>query len=271
VYNNINFSTPLSNFYITKIGTNVTAVSILISTYVCPSESITQWPAPPGDPFAPQSYAGNLGAPGPISHNSGIIVPAQELFQPPLWAWNNGNNAYFGVQAVTDGTSNTVMISEKLWGLSNSPPVPRASNNFKRTIYLPAMDLPSSVIDTGSAVTALAFIRSCQAVPGNQLDFPGASNGNDFAWAISAPFFTTSNSYVHFLTPNQLSCTYATDPSGGYGGAWGAITATSNHPGGVNIGMADGSVRFVKDSIALNTWWALGTRNLGEVISSDAY
>ena len=35
--------------------------------------------------------------------------------------------------------------------------------------------------------------------------------------------------------------------------------------------MADGSVRFVKSSIAMMTWWALGTRTNGEVISSDAY
>jgi len=47
--------------------------------------------------------------------------------------------------------------------------------------------------------------------------------------------------------------------------------AASNHPGGVNVAFSDGSVRFVKSSIAQRTWWALGTRNLGEVISSDSY
>jgi prepilin-type processing-associated H-X9-DG protein len=49
------------------------------------------------------------------------------------------------------------------------------------------------------------------------------------------------------------------------------ITATSNHSGGVNVGMADGSVKFIKDSVAPQTWWAVGTRNQGEVISADAY
>jgi prepilin-type processing-associated H-X9-DG protein len=47
--------------------------------------------------------------------------------------------------------------------------------------------------------------------------------------------------------------------------------ATSNHPGGVNVAMADGSARFIKSSIAMPTWWALGTRNRGEVISADQY
>jgi hypothetical protein len=35
--------------------------------------------------------------------------------------------------------------------------------------------------------------------------------------------------------------------------------------------MADGSVHFIKDSVSRLTWWALGTRNGGEVISSDSY
>jgi prepilin-type processing-associated H-X9-DG protein len=45
----------------------------------------------------------------------------------------------------------------------------------------------------------------------------------------------------------------------------------SFHPGGVNAMMADGSVRFIKNSLAQNIWWALGTRNGGEVISADSY
>ena len=47
--------------------------------------------------------------------------------------------------------------------------------------------------------------------------------------------------------------------------------AQSNHSGGANVLMADGSVKFVKSTIAPVTWWALGTRANGEVISSDAF
>jgi hypothetical protein len=35
--------------------------------------------------------------------------------------------------------------------------------------------------------------------------------------------------------------------------------------------MGDGSVRFVKDSIDIPTWQALGTRAGGEVTSADSY
>jgi prepilin-type processing-associated H-X9-DG protein len=50
-----------------------------------------------------------------------------------------------------------------------------------------------------------------------------------------------------------------------------AVTARSHHPGGVNALLADGSVRFVKDSINGWTWRALGSVAGGEVVSADAY
>jgi prepilin-type processing-associated H-X9-DG protein len=45
----------------------------------------------------------------------------------------------------------------------------------------------------------------------------------------------------------------------------------SRHPGGVNFLFADGSVHFLKNSISRVTYCALGSRNGGEIISSDAY
>jgi prepilin-type N-terminal cleavage/methylation domain-containing protein/prepilin-type processing-associated H-X9-DG protein len=45
----------------------------------------------------------------------------------------------------------------------------------------------------------------------------------------------------------------------------------TQHPGGGNFLFMDGSVRFIKDSVNLDTMRALCTRNYGEVISSDAY
>ena len=51
----------------------------------------------------------------------------------------------------------------------------------------------------------------------------------------------------------------------------GAVTATSRHPGIVNVSFADGSVKAVKGTINPQIWWALGTRAGGEVISADAY
>jgi prepilin-type N-terminal cleavage/methylation domain-containing protein len=44
------------------------------------------------------------------------------------------------------------------------------------------------------------------------------------------------------------------------------MSARSMHPGGVSVGLADGSVRFVANSIDATTWQKLGTRAGGEVV-----
>jgi prepilin-type processing-associated H-X9-DG protein len=49
------------------------------------------------------------------------------------------------------------------------------------------------------------------------------------------------------------------------------VNAQSAHPGGVNVALTDGSVRFVKDTIDWGIWWALGTRDGGEAISADEF
>ncbi len=58
-------------------------------------------------------------------------------------------------------------------------------------------------------------------------------------------------------------------PCTAYGGSLGGITlnfARSLHTGGVTVALADGSVRFVSNSIALTTWQALGSRAGMEVV-----
>jgi prepilin-type processing-associated H-X9-DG protein len=47
------------------------------------------------------------------------------------------------------------------------------------------------------------------------------------------------------------------------------VAARSYHPGGVNLAMADGSVRFISENVNFVTWQALGTRSGGEVINGD--
>lgn len=48
--------------------------------------------------------------------------------------------------------------------------------------------------------------------------------------------------------------------------------ARSRHAGGgVNVAMGDGTVRFIKNSIALQTWRALSTTRGGEIVGADQY
>ena len=48
-------------------------------------------------------------------------------------------------------------------------------------------------------------------------------------------------------------------------------TPTATTPAAANFLFADGSVHFLKSSIAIKTYWALGTKANGEIISSDSY
>ncbi len=47
--------------------------------------------------------------------------------------------------------------------------------------------------------------------------------------------------------------------------------ASSNHAGGANFLYCDGGVRFMKSSIAIRTYWGLGTKAGGELVSADQY
>ena len=48
-------------------------------------------------------------------------------------------------------------------------------------------------------------------------------------------------------------------------------TPTATTPAAANFLFGDGSVHFIKSSISMRTYWALGTKANGEVISSDSY
>jgi hypothetical protein len=56
----------------------------------------------------------------------------------------------------------------------------------------------------------------------------------------------------------------ATEPN--LGDTYAAVTSRSYHTSGVNSLLMDGSVRFISNSIKLETWRALGTRAGGEVV-----
>jgi prepilin-type processing-associated H-X9-DG protein len=67
-------------------------------------------------------------------------------------------------------------------------------------------------------------------------------------------------------TPNSTNadCTFYEAPAG-------MFAMRSRHPGGINGMMADGSVHFFKNTINSLTWWQLGTKAFGEIISADSY
>ena len=77
----------------------------------------------------------------------------------------------------------------------------------------------------------------------------------------------TGNGYNHTMMPNEKSCHIFNGGDDWYGRN--LMAAGSEHPGAVNVAMADGSVRSVAVTVSQDVWWAIGTRNGGETESLE--
>jgi prepilin-type N-terminal cleavage/methylation domain-containing protein/prepilin-type processing-associated H-X9-DG protein len=271
----------LFNAFNCSFGGNLTqntSVSYLqLNSMLCPSDNVK---VRPQSPWGMHNYHPNVGGPGTIRPYSGTIVPGATTCPYNGNGWAVGldypNLATFGFEAVVDGTSNTGLFSERLVGLSGNPSVyPNGSTDSKRGIYLLTGTTPAP--GTGTTAAAQSFLQLCQSMPITQAS--AVSNAAGAYWAFSYPWHLAYSGYSHFGPPNALTCVAnvagssavpnPADPE--WGGRSHDVPPTSNHSGGVNVCMADGSVKFIKDTVNLATWWALGSKNLGETISADSY
>ena len=75
--------------------------------------------------------------------------------------------------------------------------------------------------------------------------------------------------YDHIAVPNSRIPDCVTGPGFTIGGGNGLMTARSFHTGGVNVCFADGAVKLVANTVDLNVWHALGTRNGDEMVAID--
>jgi prepilin-type N-terminal cleavage/methylation domain-containing protein len=272
LYNAYNFSLA-AGMDPSGVGTaaNSTVTYTGVVSFSCPSDSQRVRPAAP---WAPTNYVANHGGPGSIRMWSGTIVEFYTLAGPSStspgagWWGGDSNLGFFGFESVTDGTSNTGLFSEKLlgWSNGNSAQLYASGPDGRRGIFLGGI---STLYNSGVAANALSSVQTCQSLPATTLNNSGWLNG--FSWALGYEWHTVVNSYHHYNTPNKWTCLNPGDFGGLWGGTSGMSTPSSNHPGGVNLCLTDGSVRFIKDSVGPQTWWALGTRNGSEVLSADQY
>ena len=273
LYNSVNFNFSMEQPQNTTVSYNK------LAAFLCPSDN--QKVRPNGS-WAPTNYFGNYGGPIVVRMWTGTIVAPNDPVTPITPSSQVGGQpvgtmywtvlpdmAFFGLEAVLDGTSNTALFSEKLMGTPAGSPFPYASdtNNAKRGIFLAGM--PTNY-NSQNYTYALAGLKTCQSIPGTQ-QAGGMSPYVGFSWALHYVWNWGANCYNHYNTPNKLSCQSSTNGGWSLGFYSGAIPPTSNHPGGVNMCFADGHVQFIKDSINPQNFWAIGTKSSGEVLSADGY
>jgi len=230
---------------------NTTVAYRQMGYLLCPSDNIHKLHYPWGT----INYMGNYGGPGVIKYFTGTMVPNRWAAYPLLGP--------IGVESITDGTTNTALFSERLIGLQDNETQYPGKGNWKRGMF---QNTVTASPNSNDPAAALNFAKGCLALPSTTASTN--SNINGYIWTIAYPWHLCVSSYTHFTPPNSLSCYNETNV---WGSASGALAPTSNHSGGVNVCMADGSVKFIKDSISLPTWWAIGTRSANEVISADSY
>ena len=236
------------------VAMNDTAFNTQVSTFLCPSDA-------PERQTSLCSYFGNEGAPFQLSPWNGTIVPTAGAWPIP------GNQRVTGgavtIASIRDGTTNSALWSERLTGAANTSGITAGSGKETRNRAFFNTGLRNDA--TSGPDAAMALVNACRALPATT---PAITGYHGAFWFRGYPAYINYTVYNHHMGPNEMSCANAMVAEWGQD-VWGSASASSNHPGGVNVCMADGSVKFVKETINLNTWWALGTRKGGEVISAD--
>ena len=238
---------------------NTTFQITKLAGLLCPSDldRLTTVTTGSNAPFGHNNYCYNAGA--DAYGNWHASSPWSGPFIPDYNGSANSGGRPANVASVIDGTSNTAAASERVKGIGTN-------NNSQFDNLKPTATSSSKVSSALNSATTSpqALYTLCMASPPN----PAALGSGD----PSGGYWTDGNPaeqlYNHVMPPNTWGC----DVAGNYDNQSGSIgTASSRHPGSVNVLMLDGSTRSMKGTIAPSVWWALGTKSCGEVISADGY
>lgn len=213
---------------------NSTIARTKLSVFQCPSDRQNEFQVNPGYAggalsgfnFTKGNYAVSWGNTNwGQSYASGLSAQyLQSAF---------GHDGRIGIARITDGSSNSVIMSEVLQG---------ALQDIRGVMW-------SSIPGGGSFMTRFS--------PNGVADYLNLNNGGDYL----------NNSPGLFCFPEPvmgLPCSPGAGDNDAFAGA------RSRHAGGVNAAMGDGSVRFIKSSISGVTWRAINTISSGEVVSADS-
>ncbi|MDR1480347.1 MAG: DUF1559 domain-containing protein [Planctomycetaceae bacterium] len=178
-----------------------------------------------------------------------------------LFYYNSSTN----IDSVTDGTSNTVFISETRLGDNSASPTTGDAPTMRRTADLSSVTgvytpISAGSLTPGSQGGASAFSTDEVASDGikhyTDVCVSWRSNRGG-SWLWGSPIF---NSYNNYYSPNfRLPDIY-------FHGV-GIFGARSFHVNGANTGYLDGSVHFIPNSIDIGIWRASATISGNEVVT----
>jgi len=218
-----------------NLAENTTARGLKVSSYICPSDGKYQLLA--GNPG--NNIRANEGATINFAYYQIDAAGINASLPPP-------NGPFFALKfyklkEISDGTSRTAAFSEQ--NMSDQSQAIASEEDYFRgelVVYASTMD---------------QAVQACESLDMTNLTFQGGSTaGREWIGVGVTEMF-----YLHANTPNRRSCFFQPGRC--------VFTATSRHPGGVNVAMCDGSVRFVSNSIDKHAWRAMGTRAGGETVS----
>jgi prepilin-type N-terminal cleavage/methylation domain-containing protein/prepilin-type processing-associated H-X9-DG protein len=275
VYNAVNM---MLNPTAVNNGQLFTAWNTVFTSWLCPSDPKN------GNGRVPNGYAGvgdAVGNWGPCPNNpaTGTVSPTMPVSN---YAGSFGDNYCGGVLA------NPGLPWETPYNASPAPGFPRIGwNGYWGTSF----GLPGGFTKGAGTMRGYFDYRGTQPPPSVSSITDGTSNtlmvGEVLpSNAADSNFWMFNGSYAGTTVPlgfnsntvvptssNNCSSSIWQSPSAPVGCRFGSSAKgfISAHPGGANFAFGDGSVRFLKNSISLQTYCALGSRAGSEVVSSDAY
>ncbi len=244
---NVNSDAAIDSSIPAKAGANSAARAGDVPVFLCPSDPASETYFGAGR----QNYFGSLGA---YANYRGGNASLQGIFSIP-YPSNGQTMKGIAITGVTDGTSNTVMFAEVL---RSGIPYNAASG---------VRDHATIIINSGNTgynETDGTTISMCAT--GANWSSSIKYTGQQYYRNLPSNFVFTHTLPVNWNkktpTGQRYSCGNTSFTSM-------HIAAASFHSGGANACLADGSVRFVRESITLPTWRAMGSRSGGETFSND--
>jgi prepilin-type processing-associated H-X9-DG protein len=230
LHNSINFSlTAPGPRYLP--AENLTAAASVVGVFLCPSDS-----PPSGSSLAATSYRGCHGVGESHREGSSIVSVYDGIFLTT----DHGTGRGFPLAGIRDGLANTLAFSEKIIGSGPGK------------TYRPHRDW----VRIGDAIRDIGpqnWREICAGPRPSDLLEPRLDGGT--TWMAPLVYYTC---FLVSVPPNFSL------PDCGREDYGGIFAARSFHPSGVNVAMADGSVRFVRSSIDAAVWRGAGTRSGGE-------